>query len=232
MKAVIVGCGRVGAELAEMFEDAGYDVVILDQSTRAFDRLPDAFRGSAVRGDGTDEDTLRRAGAEDADVFIAMTEGDNRNVMAAQLASEVLGARKVIAKINDPLRAKAYATLGIATLCRTTLMRDSVAGYVQVPESGDPGIYPPSGQHPGGRHDAGRPLEAAARSPIDLGAAPGEIATAGGAADDVGDETEPAAGEAPAADAGEAPAAADEPVEAQPTGSTGKQTGARGAEEV
>ena len=190
MKAVIVGCGRVGAELAEMFESGGYDVIILDQSTRAFDRLPDGFQGTAVRGDGTDEDTLRRAGAEEADVFISMTEGDNRNVMAAQLASEVLGARKVIAKINDPLRAKAYASLGIATLCRTSLMRDAVAGYLEQPVSGDPGVYPPSGQHPGARHDGRRLLEEVASSPIDLGAAPGEMATTGGAADDT-DREEP-----------------------------------------
>ena len=121
MKTVIVGCGRVGAELAEMFDKQGHEVIVLDVATRAFDRLPGSFRGSAVRGDGTDEDTLRRAGAEDADVFLALTEGDNRNVMAAQVAVEGLGARQVIAKINDPLRAYAYAELGIATLCRTVL---------------------------------------------------------------------------------------------------------------
>jgi trk system potassium uptake protein len=177
MKAVIVGCGRVGAELAELFESGGYDVIILDKSTRAFDRLPDTFRGAAVRGDGTDEDTLRRAGAANADVFISMTEGDNRNVMAAQLAAEVLGARRVIAKINDPLRAGAYASLGIATLCRTTLMRDAVAEYVGLPISGLPGISLPTGQHPGGEHhDVGE------EEPILLGAGPGEMAFAGGAA--------------------------------------------------
>jgi trk system potassium uptake protein TrkA len=179
MKAVIVGCGRVGGELAELLETGGYDVIILDVSTRAFDRLPDTFRGAAVRGDGTDEDTLRRAGAEDADVFIAMTEGDNRNVMAAQLASEVLGARRVIAKINDPLRAHAYASLGIGTLCRTMLMRDAVAGYVGLPISGDPGIYPPTGQHhDGDHHDT--VAETAGQPPtIDLGTQPGEMAVAG-----------------------------------------------------
>jgi trk system potassium uptake protein TrkA len=179
MKAVIVGCGRVGGELAELLETGGYDVIILDVSTRAFDRLPDTFRGAAVRGDGTDEDTLRRAGAEDADVFIAMTEGDNRNVMAAQLASEVLGARRVIAKINDPLRAHAYASLGIGTLCRTMLMRDAVAGYVDLPISGDPGIYPPTGQHHNGDHHD-TVAETAGETPtIDLGTQPGEMAVAG-----------------------------------------------------
>ena len=86
MKIVIVGCGRVGAALAESYDAAGHQVVILDISTRAFGRLASTFRGSAVRGDGTDEDTLRRVGAEDADVFLSLTEGDNRNVMAAQVA--------------------------------------------------------------------------------------------------------------------------------------------------
>ena len=74
----------------------------------AFDRLPSTFGGRAFRGDGTDEDVLRRAGAEGADVFLALTEGDNRNVMAAQLAAEALGVERVIAKINDPVRAEAY----------------------------------------------------------------------------------------------------------------------------
>jgi trk system potassium uptake protein TrkA len=190
MKAVIVGCGRVGAELAELFESGGYNVIVLDVSTRAFDRLPDTFRGAAVRGDGTDEDTLRRAGAEDADLFIAMTEGDNRNVMAAQLASEVLGAQRVIAKINDPLRANAYASLGIGTLCRTMLMRDAVAGYIGLPMSGDPGIYPPTGEHHGAEsHDAisEAPED---RSAIDLGTKPGEMAIAGGGSGSSGTPSE------------------------------------------
>ena len=152
MKTVIVGCGRVGATLAELFDRAGHEVIIVDLLTRAFDRLPASFGGSAIRGDGTDEDTLRRAGADDADVFLALTEGDNRNVMAAQIAVEGLGAKRTIAKINDPLRAAAYADLGLATLCRTTLMADAVATYLGLPASGLPGIHAPSGTHHGGEH--------------------------------------------------------------------------------
>jgi trk system potassium uptake protein TrkA len=152
VKTVIIGCGRVGATLAELFDRGGHDVIVVDVSTRAFDRLPSNFRGNAVRGDGTDEDVLRRAGAEDADVFLAMTEGDNRNVMAAQVAVEALSARQVVAKINDPLRAAAYADMGLATLCRTTLQADAVAMYLGLPTSGVPGVLPPSGTHPGGEH--------------------------------------------------------------------------------
>lgn len=151
MKTVIVGCGRVGSVLADAFDRAGYDVIVIDTSTSAFDRLPGSFGGSAVRGDGTDEDTLRRAGADGADVFMAMTEGDNRNVMAAQLAAEALAAKQVIAKINDPLRADAYADLGIATLCRTNLMAAAVNEFLGLSFEIGPGISAPTGQHP--EHD-------------------------------------------------------------------------------
>jgi trk system potassium uptake protein TrkA len=154
VKTVIVGCGRVGSVLADSLDRAGHEVIVLDTKTSAFDRLPSDFKGAAVRGDGTDEDVLRRAGAEGADVFMAMTEGDNRNVMAAQLATEALAAGRVIAKINDPLRASAYADLGLATLCRTTLEADAVAGYLGLPVSGRPTILTPSGRHDdGGDHD-------------------------------------------------------------------------------
>ncbi|MFL5675100.1 MAG: potassium channel family protein [Chloroflexota bacterium] len=152
MKIVIVGCGRVGASVAEAYDRTGHGVVILDMVTSAFDRLPATFGGQAIRGDGTDEDVLRRAGADGADVFIALTEGDNRNIMAAQLANEALGIERVIAKINDPLRAKAYAELGIATLCRTGLMLDAVDRFLGFPPTGLPGMLAPTGHHHGA-HD-------------------------------------------------------------------------------
>lgn len=140
MKFVIVGCGRVGAALAEAFDNAGHEVLVVDLSTRAFDRLSGEFKGQALRGDGTDEDVLRRAGAEGADVFLALTEGDNRNVMAAQVAMEKLEVGKAIAKINDPVRAAAYADLGIATLCRTTMQADAVLGFLGFVSTGMPSV--------------------------------------------------------------------------------------------
>ncbi len=147
MKTVVVGCGRVGAVLADTFDRAGHEVIVLDMSTSAFDRLPASFGGSAIRGDGSDEAVLRRAGAIDADLFLAMTEGDNRNVLMAQLATEELGARSVIAKINDPVRAAAYADLGLATICRTTLMADAIAGFIGLPLSGMPAVLPAGDLH-------------------------------------------------------------------------------------
>ena len=147
MKAVIVGCGRVGAGLADELDRAGWQVLILDLRSAAFDRLPSTFGGTALRGDGTDEDILRRAGAENADLFLALTEGDNRNVMAAQLGVEALGAKRTVAKINDPVRAEAYAHLGIATLCRTNLMTSAVLGHMGQTAHAHPGIYAPEQPH-------------------------------------------------------------------------------------
>jgi trk system potassium uptake protein TrkA len=168
VKIVIVGCGRVGSVLAEAYDAGGHEVVVLDLSTRAFDRLPGEFRGSAVRGDGTDEDTLRRAGAEGADAFLALTEGDNRNVMAAQVATEKLAIGRVLAKINDPVRAAAYAELGIATVCRTTMLADSVSGFLGLPASGVPSMIQASGGHHGAH--AHPPLGSPAAGPTSAGA--------------------------------------------------------------
>jgi trk system potassium uptake protein TrkA len=147
MKAVIIGCGRVGAGLADELDRAGWQVLIIDRLSSAFDRLPSSFGGTALRGDGTDEDTLRRAGAEGADLFLALTEGDNRNVMAAQLGIEALGAHRTVAKINDPVRAEAYAHLGIATVCRTNLMTNSVLEHLGQAKPARPGIYAAEQQH-------------------------------------------------------------------------------------
>ena len=143
MKFVIVGCGRVGAALAEAFDNAGHEVIVLDLSTRAFDRLSGEFKGQAVRGDGTDEDVLRKAGAEGADVFLALTEGDNRNVMATQVAVEKLSVGRVMAKINDPVRAAAYAELGIATVCRTTMLTDAILSFLSLGNTGMPSVIAP-----------------------------------------------------------------------------------------
>ncbi len=136
MRAIIVGCGRVGAGLADALSRAGHDVTIIDVTSRAFNRLNSDFTGQAVRGDGTDEDVLHRAGAERADWFFALTEGDNRNALAAQIAQDTLRIPHVVAKINDPVRAAAYRTMGLAVVCRTTMMVDALSRALGLP--GDP----------------------------------------------------------------------------------------------
>jgi trk system potassium uptake protein TrkA len=150
MKIVIVGCGRVGSTLAENLDADGHEVIIFDVRTAAFDRLPETFKGAAVRGDGTDEEVLRRSGAQGADIFLALTEGDNRNIMAAQVATEAFTIPQVIAKINDPVRAAAYSELGVVTLCRTNIMVETVATYLNLEMQTGPGIDIP--ETPGHEH--------------------------------------------------------------------------------
>ena len=177
MKAVVVGCGRVGAGVADELDRAGWQVLILDLKPAAFDRLPASFTGTALRGDGTDEDVLRRAGAENADLFLALTEGDNRNIMAAQLGIEALGAGKTVAKVNDPVRAEAYALLGIATLCRTNLMATQILGYAGQAVPTRPGIYVPENPH---QHDAPVATDPAATGLPGTPGNPGGVATTPG----------------------------------------------------
>lgn len=149
MRTIIVGCGRVGAGIAGRLAEAGDDVTVIDVRTEAFDRLPEGFPGDAVRADGTDEDVLRRIGIEGSDRFFALTEGDNRNILSAQLAAETFSVPLVVAKVNDPVRAKAYAAMGIAIICRTDMMVESLADFVGLPwDSGAMRVMAPTGHHP------------------------------------------------------------------------------------
>ena len=132
MNVVIMGCGRVGAQLAAMLSEAGHKVTVLDREPYSFRRLPANFQGEALVADGTDEDNLRRAGIEEADAFVAVTQGDNRNVMAAQIAKHVFNVPKVVCRIYDPLREELYHTLGLETISPTTvgakLLHDVIVG--------------------------------------------------------------------------------------------------------
>src|SRR5712692_629154 len=125
LRLVIVGCGRVGSQIASDMDKSGHDVVIIDRDPNQFSRaatrgvLTVDFRGDQVVGNGTDADVLRRAGIENADGFVAVTEGDNRNIMAAQIAKHVFKVPRVVARIYDPERADAYEKLGLHTICPT-----------------------------------------------------------------------------------------------------------------
>jgi len=127
---VIMGCGRLGAELAMILETDGHEVSILDVDKYAFDHLPTDFKGQKVLGDGTDQDTLRRAGAERADAFVAATRGDNRNALAVQIAKHVFQIKRVGGVIFDPIREEVYRSLGIRTINPTKLeaglLRESI----------------------------------------------------------------------------------------------------------
>ncbi len=121
MKVVIMGCGRTGAQLAGLLDADQHQVTILDTDTYSFRRLPPDFGGTALLGNGLDEESLRKAGIEEADAFVALTQGDNRNVMAAQIAKHIFDVPKVICRIYDPIRRELYNTLGIETFSPTTI---------------------------------------------------------------------------------------------------------------
>lgn len=120
MKVVIMGCGRVGARVASLLDHTGNHVTVIDVDSRSFRRLPTGFRGETIIGTGIDEDVLRRAGIEDADAFIAVTNGDNRNIMAAQVARLIFEVPEVVCRIYDPVREDTYRRLGLTTVCPTT----------------------------------------------------------------------------------------------------------------
>ena len=119
MRVVIVGCSRLGARLADTLDREGHSVTIIDVDSTAFRRLNPSFSGSTVIGTGIDEDILLTAGTDTADVFIAATNGDNRNIMAAQLAKQAFNVSHVLCRIYDPVRAETYRSLGIDTICPT-----------------------------------------------------------------------------------------------------------------
>jgi trk system potassium uptake protein len=121
VKIVIVGCGRVGSTLARRMAEEGHDVSIVDENLSSFARLGEEFGGQMVVGSGIDEEVLRRAGIEQSDCFASVTNGDNRNIMAAQIAKEVFKVKRVITRIYDPIRADVYRELGLETICPTTI---------------------------------------------------------------------------------------------------------------
>ena len=124
MKVVIMGCGRVGAQLASLLDSGGHQVMVLDLDAYSFRRLPRSFRGTALLGNGIDEEALKRAGIQEADAFFALTQGDNRNIMASQIAKHIFKVPRVICRIYDPLRKEIYVSLGLEAISPTTIMAD------------------------------------------------------------------------------------------------------------
>ena len=127
MKVIIIGCGRLGAHLARRLDHEGNDVVVIDRNAEAFSRLGSEFRGRMVFGTGIDEDILRRAGIENADAFIAVTNGDNTNAMASEIAKLVFHVPRVVARLYDPVREDTFHALGLMeTVCPTVIGSDKI----------------------------------------------------------------------------------------------------------
>jgi trk system potassium uptake protein TrkA len=132
MNVVIMGCGRVGAQLAATLDAEGHKVTILDVDAYSFRKLPKTFKGIAIVGNGLDDELLKKAGIERADVFVAVTQGDNRNVMSSQIAKHIYHVPKVVCRIYDPIREEMYHNLGLETVGPTKvvakLLKDKIEG--------------------------------------------------------------------------------------------------------
>jgi trk system potassium uptake protein TrkA len=126
MRVIVVGCGRVGSELAQRLQSEGHDVVIVDKNRNAFRRLPEGWGGQTVVGFGFDRDTLEEAGVRRAGALAAVTSGDNTNILTARIARENFEISRVVARIYDPRRAVIYQRLGIPTVATVSWTVDQV----------------------------------------------------------------------------------------------------------
>lgn len=130
MKIIILGAGRVGIYLAQTLDKAGHHVTVIDRNPDAFAKLGSEYGGQLMVGTGIDEDVLKKAGIEKANAFIAVTNGDNTNAMAAQIAQHVFKVPHVVARMYDPVREETYQLLGLKTVCSTVMGADKIREMV------------------------------------------------------------------------------------------------------
>ena len=121
MNVIVMGCGRVGSRVAGMLDAAGHQVTVLDTNPDSFRRLPDSFRGRREIGNGMDGPALEKVGILQADAFMALTQGDNRNYFASQMAREVYHVKRVLCRIYDPVREQIFHELGLETFSPTSV---------------------------------------------------------------------------------------------------------------
>jgi trk system potassium uptake protein TrkA len=135
MKVVILGCGRLGQIVAKkLAKDAKNKVIVIDRNVNSLEKLGKEFSGQVMQADGVNMDIYAEPMTEPADVFLALTNNDNTNIMAAEIAKQKYKAAKVIARVDDPIRAKAFEELGIETFCPTTLSEKKIAKMIAPPK--------------------------------------------------------------------------------------------------
>jgi len=132
VKIIIMGCGSMGAGLASALDIDGHELTVIDFAARKLGKLPNNFSGIAMVGDGTDEEVLKTAGIETADVFIAASKEDERNAMAAQIAKKVFGIARVVCRIYDTEKAEFYESLDLAAVSPITAFVNSVKDRLKV----------------------------------------------------------------------------------------------------
>ena len=131
MKIIIVGCGRTGARLGRRLAAQEHDIAVIDEKREAFELLDADFPGATFQGSGLDIEVLHRAKIEDTDIIFALTGGDNRNLMIAQMAKFQMNVPRAVARLHDPVRAAKYQEMGIETLCTTTVIEGLLELYVE-----------------------------------------------------------------------------------------------------
>jgi trk system potassium uptake protein TrkA len=144
MHIVIMGCGRVGSTLAHILEDSGHSVAIIDRDPQAFRRRGAGVRWRRVTGVGFDRDVLTEAGIESAAAYVAVSSGDNSNIISARVARETFGVDNVVARIYDPRRAEVYQRLGIPTVATVRWTADQILRRI-LPEGAEPLWRDPTG---------------------------------------------------------------------------------------
>lgn len=131
MNVIVVGCGRVGSQLATLLSIDGHNVTVIDKDSDSFRRLGTAFNGITIRGLGFDEDVLEEAGIRECDAFAAVTNLDNTNLMAAEVARKIFGVPHVVARLYNPQRERTYQQLDLDYVCGTTLVAESLLDKIK-----------------------------------------------------------------------------------------------------
>lgn len=131
MNILIVGCGKVGSQLAQSLSRRGHAVAIVDRNHQSFDQLGDDFSGYTVEGIPIDTEVLRQAGIEGCDILVAVTNDDNVNLMVAQVAKEIFGVPKVLTRIYDPRRRDVFSQFGLHTICPTSITTDTILSIIE-----------------------------------------------------------------------------------------------------
>jgi trk system potassium uptake protein TrkA len=134
VKAIVIGCGRVGSAVAKRLDGEGWDVTAIDEKEEALNRLGVDWRGGFVVGHGMDDEVLREAGMSEADAVVVATDGDNTNLVVAQVAQKRYGIDCVVVRVLDPARAEFYSARGLRTVCPTSTAIDVLTESVRACE--------------------------------------------------------------------------------------------------
>jgi trk system potassium uptake protein TrkA len=134
MKALVIGCGRVGSAVAQQLQGSGWDVTVVDENEDALNRLGENWTGDFIVGHGMDLRLLRDGGIEEADAVVVTTDGDNTNLVIAQAAQKHFEVPTVVVRVLDPARAQFYATRGLRIVCPTSSAIETLVGVVRQAE--------------------------------------------------------------------------------------------------